>query len=445
MRLTERRDGTVRTASITTLGCKANRYDSTAMEEALREAQIEIVGFPAIADAYIINTCTVTARANAESRRLIRRVRRLNPLSVVIVTGCYAEVSGAEVAAIDGVDWAVTNSRKGDIIECLRRGRREGPAVFGADDAVTGTPLTLRARGASGRARSVIKVQEGCDRSCAYCIIPRARGQARSVPLAAVSAEIDALVNASYKEIVLTGIHLGGYGADLGYKNGLTALVENIESSKSYGGCRFRLSSLDPDELDDELIGLLSNGGRVCNHVHIALQSGDDDILKAMRRTYSSVTFAERVRKIVASVEGVSIGVDVIAGFPGESEREFENTYSLIEGLPISYMHIFPYSRRAGTLAAAMRVHPGRDVVKERCSRLSALDAVKRGAFHKRFEGGNVSVLFDMARDKKSGLLRGRARNYIRVYADGPDELKGALVDVSLGAAFRDGMSGRVV
>jgi threonylcarbamoyladenosine tRNA methylthiotransferase MtaB len=318
--------------SISTLGCKSNQYDSSALEDALKGASLCVVPFPGPADAYIINTCTVTGRTDTQSRQLIRKVRRDNPDALVIVTGCYAQVSADEVAAIEGVDFVVGNPEKARIAEFIKRGRQASPVKeLGAWQ--DGTPWTLRTLSSSGRTRATLKIQEGCDRACSYCIIPKARGASRSLPLEAVEREIASLVEAGYREIVLTGIHLGAYGSDFTEKTSLTTVLEMIE--KKDFQCRFRVSSLDPDEVTDELIDLLKSAKRVCNHLHLPLQSGDDSIIKKMHRPYTGSLFAEKLEKLSSCVPGISIGADIIAGFPGEGEREFGNTFSLLSNLPL--------------------------------------------------------------------------------------------------------------
>lgn len=430
----------VRKVAITTLGCKSNQYDSSALEDALRAASFEVAHFNGPADAYIINTCTVTGRTDTQSRQVIRKARKENPGALVVVTGCYAQVSPEEVKSL-GVDFVVGNPEKERIVEYLIGGR-QGAAIEDLGQWQEGTPWTLRARSSSGRTRANMKIQEGCGRACSYCIIPRARGLSKSLPLNEIEREFDFLVEAGYKEVVLTGIHLGAWGADLSPSTDMTALLELIEK-KDYP-CRFRLSSLDPDEVTERLVEILKDAKRVCNHLHLCLQSGDDGVIRRMRRPYTRELFAEKVERLAASVPEISVGVDVIAGFPGEGDAEFENTFSLLSGLPIAYLHIFPFSARRGTPAASSRdqVEPG--TIKERCSRLHELDRAKRDAFHRNFMGKMAGVLIESGRDRRSGLLTGRARNYIRVFLDGDDGLKKRLLDVELLEAAHGGMMGAV-
>ncbi|MBI1912192.1 MAG: tRNA (N(6)-L-threonylcarbamoyladenosine(37)-C(2))-methylthiotransferase MtaB [Deltaproteobacteria bacterium] len=432
---------TAKSASITTLGCKSNQYDSSALEDILRNGNIEVVPFPSFADAYIINTCTVTGKTDYQSRQLIRKVRKINPDAVVIVTGCYAQVSPDEVRLIEGVDYILGNPEKGKVLECITRGRQtEAQAFVGSGEQ--GTPFTLRAKSSGGRTRANFKVQEGCNRQCSYCIIPKARGASKSLSLEEVEREIDSLVESGYKEIILTGIHLGAYGADLGEKS-ITSILKLIEK-KAYP-CRFRISSLDPDEVTEELIDILKDAKRVCNHLHLPLQSGDNNIIRKMKRPYTRELFAERVLGLFKSVPEISVGVDVIAGFPGEGEAEFENTFSLLEELPVSYLHIFPFSKRKGTPAADYLNQVNGNIIKARCEKLKELDIVKRCEFHRHFTGKTAGVLVESSRDKKSGLLKGRARNYIQVFLEGSNELRNMLVDVRLSSFDENGMTGEAI
>jgi threonylcarbamoyladenosine tRNA methylthiotransferase MtaB len=437
------RDGMeIRQVSVSTLGCKSNQYDSSALEDILKgEGRLDIVPFPGPADAYIINTCTVTGRTDSQSRQLIRKVRRINPDAIVIVTGCYAQVSPQEVSRIEGVDYVLGNPQKAEVLEYLRMGRQKSAKTV-VGDYRKGTPLTLKARGSAGRTRANLKIQEGCNRSCSYCIIPMARGASKSVTLEGVEREIDALVQAGFKEIVLTGIHLGAWGADLGISSGITSVLELIE--KQGYPCRFRLSSLDPDEVTDGLIDVLKSSKRVCNHLHLPLQSGDDTVIRRMKRPYTGALFAQKVLRLVEEVQEISVGVDVIAGFPGENEKEFENTFSLLNDLPLSYLHIFPFSKRRGTAAAGLDGHVLPAVINGRCARLKELDTLKREKFFGGFTGRKAEVLVESSRDKATGSLKGRARNYIPVVFEGKDALKGTLAEVVLERFTSERMSGMI-
>jgi threonylcarbamoyladenosine tRNA methylthiotransferase MtaB len=428
---------------ITTLGCKANQYDSFAIEEMLTMGDFQVVPDLEGADACIINTCTVTGKADAQARQLIRRVKRENSDAMVIVTGCYAQVSPDEVAEIEGVDYVLGNGEKERVVEHLLMGRPSADSAaprvsVGKDSSAIG----LRASGSPGRTRAYLKVQDGCDNSCSYCIIPAARGEARSMPRETLLAEIDVLVEKGYREIVLTGIHLGSYGEEFSPPVSITGLLSSIEERKY--PCRFRVSSLDSDEITDELIELMATSGTICRHLHLPVQSGDDTILRRMNRGGGAGTARERVERIASAIPDVAIGVDIIVGFPGEGEDEFMNTMRLLDELPVAYMHIFPFSKREGTPAALFAGQVDAQVIKERCRRLRELDGEKRAAFYEGYLGRELSVLVEGARNRTTGLMQGRSDNYIPVLLDDYDGPVNRLVSVRLDRVTENGVVGTV-
>lgn len=427
---------------ITTLGCKSNQYDSSAIEAILKENNFEIANSSESADVFIINTCTVTGKADYQSRQIIRRAKVANPDAVIIVTGCYAQVAAEEVAQIEGVDYVLGNPEKERFLRYIREGKRKTPKID-VSEANKVRPLTLRASGSSGRTRANLKVQDGCNNSCSYCIIPKARGISRSLPVYDILQEIDGLVANGYKEIILTGIHLGAYGLDLYTDTNIAGLIKAIDN-RDYP-CRFRISSLDPDEVSDELIKVIAESKTICNHLHLPLQSGDDAILNKMNRKYTGKLFAERVEKVLNSISEVSIGVDVIVGFPGESEQEFLTTYSLLESLPIAYMHIFPFSKRKGTLAADFPNQIDAGVIKERCERLRILDKTKRKGFYEKFIGKKLAVLTETSLDKETGFSTGRSRNYIPFLIKGDNKIKNIEIDVVANKIHGDRMIGDAI
>jgi len=411
-----------RTVAVTTLGCRSNQYDSSALEDSFKKADFDIVPLNAGASAYVINTCTVTGPTDSQSRQLIRKIRRENPSSVLIVTGCYAEVAANEVASIEGVDYVLGNPEKSKVVECALKGRPEGGAVVmvGGEAGI----MELRAVSFESRTRANLKLQDGCDKACTYCIIPRARGASRSVTLDAALKEFRGLADAGFGEIVLTGIHLGAYGLDLKPKSSITELVRAIDGLGLTDKCRGRISSLDPDEVTDEFIDAFAGSRVFCNHMHLSLQSGDDRILRLMRRSYTALDFSDAVLRLFKKVEGINIGADVIAGFPGEDDKAFGNTLELLKKLPVSYLHIFPYSVRKGTSAEGFKGRVSPKVTKERCEALKILDMEKRAAFNARFVGTVQEVLIETSRDKKTGFLKGRTRSYIPALIKAGDELK---------------------
>ncbi|MFQ5329052.1 MAG: tRNA (N(6)-L-threonylcarbamoyladenosine(37)-C(2))-methylthiotransferase MtaB [Thermodesulfobacteriota bacterium] len=433
---------------ITTLGCKANQYDSFAIEEMLAREDFQIVPDLEEAHACIINTCTVTGRTDAQARQLIRRVKRYNSNALVIVTGCYAQVSPDEVAKIEGVDYVLGNGEKEQVVEHLLMGRPVGASVAAlASPKVTvrndGSAIGLRASGAPGRTRAYLKVQDGCDNTCTYCIIPAARGETRSVPRQTLFSEIDVLVEKGYREIVLTGIHLGSYGEEFSPPESITGLLRSIEE-RSYP-CRFRVSSLDADEITDGLVDLMATAGTICRHLHLPIQSGDDTIIKRMGRGGGADVVRERVERIASSIPDIAIGLDLIVGFPGEGDVEFMNTVRLLEKLPIAYMHIFPFSKREGTPAASFTGQVDGKIIKERCRVLRNLDGEKRAAFYGSYLGREVSALVEGARNRETGLMQGRSDNYIPVLLANYDGPTNRLLSVRLDTVTENGVVGTVV
>ncbi len=425
--------------AIKTLGCRANQYDSTALEEMLKEEGLERVDTVEEADAFIINTCTVTSKTDSEARQLVRRIRRANPDTVIIVTGCYAQVYPERIKELGCVDYILGNPDKARIAECIRAGRpSEGRIIVG--NWQDGTPLSLRIKRPSVRTRVNLKVQDGCNKTCSYCIIPKARGRSKSLPLEEVLRDIETLIEQGVKEFVLTGIHLGTYGLDLNPETDITGLIRTIEE-RGYPA-RFRISSLDPDELTEELIEILSSAKSICPHMHLPVQSGDDHILRLMRRPYTAELFRNKVLRLYEKVKHIAIGVDIMVGFPGEGEREFVNSLKLMEELPISYMHIFPYSVRPGTAAADFPERVDGRIVKQRVQRLKELDRGKRLSFYLAQIGSVKKVIVESRRDRKTGLLCGRTENYIPTLLDGDDSLMGKEVSLRLTEASPQGMKG---
>jgi threonylcarbamoyladenosine tRNA methylthiotransferase MtaB len=427
---------------ITTLGCKANQYDSFAIEEMLTMGDFQVVPDLEGADACIINTCTVTGKTDAQARQLIRRVKRENSDALVIVTGCYAQVSPNEVAEIKGVDYVLGNGEKERVVEHLLMGRESGAPPSPKIRVGKSGSIGLRASGSPGRTRAYLKVQDGCDNSCSYCIIPTARGEAKSMPRDTLLSEIDVLVEKGYREIVLTGIHLGSYGEEFLPPVSITGLLRSIKERRY--PCRFRVSSLDSDEITDELIELMATSETICRHLHLPIQSGDDTILRRMNRGGGADTARERVERIASSIPGVAIGIDIIVGFPGEGEDEFMNTMRLLDELPVAYMHIFPFSKREGTPAALFTGQVDAQVIKERCRRLRELDGEKRAAFYGGHLGRELSVLVEGARNRTTGLFQGRSDNYIPVLLDDYNGPENRLVSVRLDRVTENGVVGTV-
>ncbi len=424
----------MKTVAITTLGCKTNQLDSAVMEESLKQRDFRITDFSDPADVYIINTCTVTLKSDFQSRQLIRRAKRQNPDAKVIVAGCYAQVSPEEVAKIEGVDYVIGNTGKFDIATILGAGVGATGRSPLQDTIITTDVFKekevkgFKVSTFSGHTRAFLKIQEGCHAFCSYCIVPYARGGSRSVKPAEVMDGLKRLVDEGYREIVLTGIHLGYYGEELSPATDLLSLAEAID--KEFPKLRVRISSLEPSEITDEFIEFLSTSSAVCNHLHIPLQSGDDNILKAMNRRYTSSFFASVIEKVVSKVADVGTGVDVIVGFPGEGEEEFLNTYNLLKRLSVSYLHVFPYSKRKGTPAALFLNHVHPDTIKKRCELLRELSEEKKREFMGRFVGKEVSALVEGKRDTGSGIIKATTRNNLQLQVLGDTGMRNQEVKV---------------
>lgn len=398
--------------AITTLGCKINQYDSAVIQNRLEENH-SFVPFEEPADCYIINTCTVTDRADWEARQLVRRAKRLSPSAKVLVTGCYAQVSPAELARVPGVDYVVGLNRLDDLLHFVNLPEDTDVRIAVSDaKRERGVPV-LGTRALPGHTRAFLKIQEGCNYSCTYCIIPTARGWSRSVTPREVLEQVRMLADAGYREIVLTGIHLGSYGQDLTPRIDLTTLLEMIAQSRLIP--RVRLSSLDPREVPDRLIDLIANSDVICPHLHVCAQAGDDAILKSMRRNYDGAYYRELLIKIRERLPDAALGSDIIVGFPGETDGAFHRSLEFFADLPLTYFHVFPYSSRRGTVAASLPDHVGSEVKKARASSMRELGAMKKSDFCLRFRGRKLSVLIEDKIDRATGLRRGFSRNYLPV------------------------------
>lgn len=415
--------------AITTLGCKINQYDSAAIQSRLEEKH-SFVPFEDQADCYVINTCTVTDRADWEARQLVRRAKRLNPGAKVLVTGCYAQVNPAEVAEVPGVDFVVGLNRLDDLLRYVEEPACQATQIAVSDVKRERGVAVLGARALPGHTRAFLKIQEGCNYSCTYCIIPTARGLSRSVQPREVLEQVRQLAEAGYREIVLTGIHLGGYGHDLFPKIDLTALVEMIADSGLIA--RLRLSSLDPREVPDRLLDLIARSDIVCPHLHICAQAGDDEILKQMRRNYDTVYYRDLLQRVRERLPEAALGSDIIVAFPGETDAQFEKSLDYFASLPLTYFHVFPYSSRRGTVAASLGDHVPGPVKKQRARRMRELGAHKKSEFCSRFIGRRVSVLIEEKLEKQTGLRRGFSRNYLPVAVVGADDFLNRELDVRI-------------
>lgn len=398
---------------IITLGCKVNQYESAFIEESLVNKGYQMAGQDKKADLIIINGCIVTAKASYQSRQAIRRAIRENPQAIIAVIGCYGQVFPNELSKINGIDLIVGNKGKGFLPKLLLNAIHHNPPLILIEDFETSEPFEhIPIKSFSDRTRAFLKIQDGCESFCSYCIVPMARGPLRSITPDNVITILKDLEKNDYREIVLTGIHLGKYGSDLSNGINLTQLL--IEIGRNTPGLRIRLSSLKPTEIKTELIELMASNNWLCRHFHISLQSGDDSVLKRMNRHYTARKFIELVVEIKRCIGEVSIGVDVLTGFPGEDDRAFNNTFELLKDLPVSYLHVFPYSRREGTAAARFPDHIDHKTIKERAFILRCLDKEKRKIFRDSLVGQTFSVLAEGWAPKERNLIWGLSDNYVR-------------------------------
>jgi threonylcarbamoyladenosine tRNA methylthiotransferase MtaB len=397
-----------------TLGCKVNQYETSYFLEVLKHDGCTLVPFRERADIYIVHSCAVTARAGFQTRQLLRRARRANPDAVIVAAGCYAQLEGNRIADEKLATHILGNPAKFKLTEWLKQpGSFEKPCVAldPAPPSSSEFEILPVSRMHTGRTRAMLKIQDGCDSFCSYCVVPRVRGRSRSLPAGPVLDQLERLIDAGYREIVLTGIHLGKWGKDLVPELSLSHLLETIGSGRP--PARLRLSSIEPEEFDSALLAVVSSSPWVCRHFHIPLQSADPDILARMGRPYGPQHFTELIARIHAAFPDAAIGTDVLTGFPGETEKQFENTLRFIERLPFSYLHVFPFSPRPGAAAAGF---PGRIqgiVLKRRAALLQDLGRRKKHFFREKFIGKHLDVLVES--DVQPGLWEGLSSNYIRV------------------------------
>lgn len=423
-----------------TVGCRLNQFETAALRGRAQDHGHQIVPFEAPADVYVINTCTITAEADADSRRLARQAVRRNPSALVAVTGCYAQAAPEEVAAIPGVDLVLGNGDKADLLAHLAGACKHGGARILVGRVGGRRQVEDYGPGVDpDRTRAFLKVQDGCNYRCSFCIVPAVRGGNRSQRPERILAELRRLHAAGFPEVVLTGIHLGTYGRDLVPPTSLAELCRRIAHLDE--APRIRLSSLDPHEVRPELIRLLAESPRFCRHLHLPLQSGDEGILRRMRRGHTAAEFRELVERLAREVPGIAVSGDVIVGFPGEDEAAFRRTYDLLEALPIAGLHVFSYSRRPGTDAAGYPDQVSRTVKAERSRVLRALAARKARGFRRRFLGEDLAVVV-LDRDGPDGLLEGLSDNYLRVWFAGGPALRGRIVAVRAEQVTERGLLG---
>ena len=414
--------------TVDTVGCKLNQAETQFLIQQLSQAGYRLVSPDNEADVYIVNTCTVTHVADRKCRHLLRLAHRRNPNAVVVAIGCYAERARHELAQIEGVDLVLDNSQKPNLVRLLEESgwlsrplhRQEGLAIAHDDS----------------RTRAFIKVHDGCNNFCAYCIVPLVRGREQSVPVAQVAAEVRHRVAEGYKEVVLTGTKIGSYNHE---GVGLKGLLQRIMAETDVE--RLRLSSLQPQEISPELIGLWRDT-RLCRHFHLSLQSGSDSVLKRMKRNYAVGDYQQAVALIRDMVPEVAITTDIIVGFPGETEAEFQESYELCRQMGFARTHVFAYSPRQGTQAAQMPDQVGDRVKRERSQRMLALARESAQNCRQGFLGKTMIVLWE--KRSGDGVWTGITDNYIKVYSKNSEDLTNKLLPARLGEARGDGVWGEI-
>lgn len=418
-----------KSVSLHTLGCKLNYSETSTISKQFETNGFDLISHGEPSDVFVLNTCSVTENADKECRQIIRSVLRNNPDTYVIVTGCYAQLQPGEIAQIEGVDIVLGAAEKFRLFDYIDNfEKRDLSCIFrDSHDKIKDFNVAFSADSDS-RTRAFLKIQDGCDYKCTFCTIPLARGASRSLDINSVIENAQNIIDAGYKEIILTGVNTGDY-----------KFVSDINTFKLYDVLleldkleipRIRISSIEPNLLTDEIISLVSSSNKFCNHFHIPLQSGDNEILSKMKRRYNREYYENLIFKLVDKVSHVGIGVDVITGFPGETDEHFMNTFNFLDSLPVMYLHVFTYSERRDTQAVTL---PGRvDIAKrrERTRKLRELSDKKRSEFYSRFIGTEQEVLFEAAKD--DGTISGYTTNYIRAFSDSSEIKENEVLKVVL-------------
>jgi len=393
-----------------TLGCKLNFAETSTIGNQFVNEGFEVVDFNADADVYVINTCTVTDNADKECRQIVRRALRTNPNAYIIVTGCYAQLRAEEISKIDGVDAVLGSNEKFNIFSIIPNFSKDAPScIYVSETEKLSTFNFAYSSEAIGRTRAFFKIQDGCDYKCTFCTIPKARGKSRSTHRELVIKEFKKIIESGYKEIILTGVNVGDYGKHIG-ENLYNLLNKMLEIEGDY---RIRISSIEPNLLIDDIINLTANNSKMVNHFHIPLQSGSSKMLALMQRRYNSNYYKELIYKLKSKINDIGIGVDVIVGFPGETNDDFLETYNFIKELPVTYLHVFPYSERPDTPAINLGNSVPNEERKRRSNMLRILSEKKKREYYNSMVGKNATVLFE--EENHNGIMFGWTGNYVRV------------------------------
>ena len=440
-----RKDIIMNKIAFMTLGCKVNQADTASMQELFRQAGYTVCDFTEEADVYVVNTCVVTNTGQQKSRQMIRRAIRKENDALIVVTGCYPQTAAEEVKAIDGVDLIIGTQDRAKIVTLVEAALEKKQNQ--TDDEVRPWKQGVQFEEMSGgneadKTRAYLKIQEGCNQYCSYCIIPYARGPIRSRSLKSIKEEVQRLTEAGYKEIVLIGIHLGCYGKEM--KDG-TTLYDAVQAALSVPALqRLRLGSLESVEVEERLLDLMETDKRLCPHLHLPLQSGSDNVLKEMHRPYDTSKFKTLLDQIRKKVPGIAVTTDVIVGFPGETETDFAATCDFVKQCGFAKMHIFPYSKRKGTPAAARQDQIPEPVKKQRAEKLAELDRQMQQAYFAQNIGKRHTVLVEQPIGT-TGLVEGLTENYIRVEFQGEPDLCGKMTDIKITEALIDKCKGTIL
>lgn len=418
------------TVAFHTLGCKVNHYETEGIWNMFKEHDYERIDFDRMADIYVINTCTVTNTGDKKSRQIIRRAVRKNPEAVICVTGCYAQTSPGEIMEIPGVDVVVGTQNRKNMIRLIEQHRETRLPVNGVTNIMQNRVFEeMDVPVFTDRTRASLKIQEGCNNFCTFCIIPWSRGLLRSRAPENVLEQAQKLVDAGYKEIVLTGIHTAGYGEDMNNYN-FAQLLLDLES-KVDGLKRIRISSIEASQITDEVIEVLDQSEKIVRHLHIPLQSGSNGVLQRMRRKYSADFYEEKINKIKKALPHLAITSDVIVGFPGETEEEFKETYQFIQKVGYAELHVFPFSRRTGTPAAQMEHQVPNEIKETRVTQMIELSNQLAKEYASPFEGEVLEVIPE-EKGSSEGKLIGYTDNYLKVQFEGPQDLIGSIARVKI-------------
>ncbi len=425
-----------------TLGCRVNQYESEAMTEKFLREAYEVVDYDTFADVYVINTCTVTNMGDKKSRQMISRARRQNPDSIIAVVGCYSQIAPDEVAKIEGVDVVLGTRNKGDIVYWVNRAREVKSQMVEVNDVLRNNEFEeLNIEEYQNKTRAFLKIQDGCNRFCSYCLIPFARGAVCSKKPDKVISEVKELAAHGFKEIILSGIHTASYGIDLDDKVTLVHLMEQIDVID--GIERVRIGSIDPTFFSNDVIQRIVKLKKLCPHFHLSLQSGCDATLKRMNRHYTSKEYKYVVEELRKNIKDVSITTDIIVGFPGETEEEFNTTYEFLKDVRLSKMHIFKFSPRKGTRAAEMKEQVDGLAKEERSGKLINLSNELEKEFMKQYIGTTMNVLYEQVHD--SNRYEGYTSNYIKVLAESKVDVEGGILETLINDCENDYLLGKLL